>query len=247
MPYFKNLNLPSFVETLTFILPCQTEDVMTLLHTRDGDYAAACSLDFSKPPFYYDTFALRDSAGAKPVTQNWPFFGSYHSRHALMSNEPVPVRSCWNGMTVFDAAPFYKGASQPLQFRGVADSLASKHLEGSECCLIHSDNPLSSQKGVWLNPNVRVGYNPLAYEAVNPSTSYWVSTGARIWGVWQNRMARITGAPRRALERLVVERRLRAWRAEVPLPGETRPRNETGVHCLINEMQVLVANGWAHV
>jgi hypothetical protein len=28
----------------------QTEDVTTLLSTRDGDYAAACSLDFSSYP-----------------------------------------------------------------------------------------------------------------------------------------------------------------------------------------------------
>ena len=30
-------------------------------------------------------------------------------------------------------------------------------MEGRECCLIHCDNPVLD-KGVWLNPNVRVAY-----------------------------------------------------------------------------------------
>ncbi|KAF1988232.1 glycosyltransferase family 69 protein [Aulographum hederae CBS 113979] len=223
-----------------------TEDVLTLLQTRDGEYAAACSLDFAKPPLYYDTFALRDSGGTKPVTQKWPYFNSYSSRHALVSNKPIPVRSCWNGMTVFDAAPFYdKGyTSRPLRFRGIPDSLAAYHLEGSECCLIHADNPLTPQKGVWMNPNVRVGYNAIAYDTVNPPTPYWIGTWGRVWGLWDNRFARTTGSLRRALEHFVVGRRLRSWRAEKTVPlGKMRPREEKGVHCLINEMQVLVANG----
>lgn len=71
---------------------------MNLLRTRDGDYAAACSLDFSKPPRYYDTFALRDSEGHEPVTLTYPYFRSRASRKAIMAHEPVPVQSCWNGM-----------------------------------------------------------------------------------------------------------------------------------------------------
>ncbi|RFU33789.1 hypothetical protein B7463_g2534, partial [Scytalidium lignicola] len=145
-----------------------TEDVTTLIATRDGNYAAACSLDFSKPPIYYDTFALRDISGAKPITEAWPYFLSTRSRHAIMSNAPVPVKSCWNGIVVFQAEPFYH--NPPLRFRGIPDSLATHHLEGSECCLIHADNDLSARKGVWLNPNVRVSYNAEADEVVNPNT-----------------------------------------------------------------------------
>jgi hypothetical protein len=52
-------------------------------------------------------------------------------------------------MVVFDAAPFYGGPGDdghikaPLRFRGISDSLAKYHLEASECCLIHFDNPLT--------------------------------------------------------------------------------------------------------
>ena len=221
-----------------------TEDILTLLNTRSGEYAAACSLDFSKPTLYYDTFALRDMSGNKAITQTWPYFLSSTSRRALVSNRPVPVQSCWNGAVAMDAQPFYD--EPPLKFRGVPDSLALYHLEGSECCLIHADNPLSPSKGVWLNPNVRVGYNPTAYHVVNAfSNMSWPPFYMRLKGLWRNRFARITGAPRRALERLVVLWRLRNWRSA--RTAETQERIEKGANCLINEMQVLVANGWKHL
>ena len=145
----------------------QTEDVTTLLSTRDGNYAAACALDFgSVPTRYYDTFALRDARGLPTASLTYPFFHPGASLAALYALAPIPVRSCWNGLISMDAAPFY--AVPPLRFRGVPDSLAKAHVEGSECCLIHEDNAaVRAAKGVWLNPNVRVAYNATSYSAVN--------------------------------------------------------------------------------
>lgn len=203
-----------------------------------------CSLDFSKPPNYYDTFALRDISGAKAVTQTWPFFLASESRHALIYNDPVPVKSCWNGIIVFQADPFYKDS--PLHFRGISDSLALHHLEGSECCLVHTDNPLSASRGVWLNPNVRVSYNSEADKVVNPKTGSWPNRGEKFWGIWDNRVARWTGFPRRMAERYVVRIRLQTWRNEAK-QGDGKALDEAGTYCLINEMQVLIWNGWAHV
>lgn len=139
-----------------------------------------------------------------------------------------------------DAAPFYDAVS-PLRFRGIADSLATAHLEGSECCLIHADNPLSAKKGVWLNPNVRVGYDGRAYEAVHPQQYAWLSTSQVLWGLWENRLRRWFTTD--AVKTWIVRRRLRRWERQDP----NEQRVENGVFCLINEMQVLVANGWAHV
>ncbi|KAH9222796.1 glycosyltransferase family 69 protein [Leptodontidium sp. 2 PMI_412] len=221
-----------------------TEDVTTLIATRDGNYAAACSLDFSKPPLYYDTFALRDVAGAKAVTQTWPFFLAAKSRNAMISNSPVPVKSCWNGLVVFQADPFYH--NPPLRFRGIPDSLALHHLEGSECCLIHADNRLSSVHGVWLNPNVRVSYNPEASTKVHAESGPWPGRKEKFVGIWNNRWARWTGFPRRFVERYVVDRRIRLWQEETHHKGQEDSR-ENGTFCLINEMQVLVHDGWAHV
>lgn len=74
------------------------------MNTNGGDYAAACSLDFAKPPSFYDTFALRDIEGHKHVMQTWPYFRAGGSRYALANNfDAVPVTSCWNGIgTWFD-------------------------------------------------------------------------------------------------------------------------------------------------
>ena len=212
------------------------EDVIELLNTRDGNYAAACSLDFSKPPAYYDTFALRDSDGDEAVTSTFPYFRSKVSRDAVIRDIPVPVQSCWNGIVAFDAEP-WTGIDK-LEFRGVPDSLASYHLEGSECCLVHADNPLTPSRGVWLNPRVRVGYGPAAYEVVHASEP-WPALGAAFRGSWKNRIARWTTTTR--FKKNTVERRIESW------ASQDKSRFEMGKMCLINEMQVLVENGWAHV
>lgn len=210
-----------------------TEDILTLLSTNAGHYAAACSLDFSKPPAYYDTFALRDLSGSKTVSLQWPYFFSGASRTALVSGDPVPVQACWNGMVAMNPEPFY--ATPPLSFRGVPDSLADLHLEGSECCLIHADNPLSQTKGVYVNPNVRVGYNEVAYKMVNAFLT-WPSPFERIVGIWKTRLATIPAMLRYASERMTIHKRVSEWGADEP-----------GAFCLVNEMQILVENGWKHL
>jgi hypothetical protein len=233
----------------------QTNDVLHLLNTNDGDYAAACSLDFSKPPNYYDTFALRDSDGHEHATQIWPYFRSRKSRHAMKANRPVPVHSCWNGMgkdkwcaptnllltslVAMPSEPFY--AEKPLRFRGIPDSLAQFHLEGSECCLIHADNPLTRDKPVLLNPAVRVGYNAAAYKAVHPEDGVLFSTWKIFTLLWNNRFQRWTRTP--AIKEWVVSRRVKTWKSQAPYED----RKEDGWFCLINESQVLVWNGWAHI
>lgn len=80
---------------LTLIKP---NDVFALLDTNHGDYAAACSVDFSKPPNYYDTFALRDAAGHEAVSSTWPFFRDAATRYAMKHFAPIQVKSCWNGI-----------------------------------------------------------------------------------------------------------------------------------------------------
>ncbi|KAH6670486.1 glycosyltransferase family 69 protein [Halenospora varia] len=233
-----------------------TEDVTTLLSTRDGDYAAACSLDFSgSAEIYYDTFALRDSNGLKTATGTYPYFISPTSLNALLKLQPVPVQSCWNGIIAFDASPFYPttiskprisdGKAQdteilpPLKFRGVSDSLAQEHIEGSECCLIHADNPLRPSKGVYLNPNVRVSYNATTYVKVNPQgpipslvlhdpeviadlakerkqgkgrrRGAWPEWGEMVGGMWRVRMVRWGVRGRVWSENRIVQGRVRAW------------------------------------
>ncbi|KAH7493576.1 hypothetical protein FOMA001_g1010 [Fusarium oxysporum f. sp. matthiolae] len=211
------------------------DDVLKLLGTNGGDYAAACSLDFSKPPQYYDTFALRDTNGQAHAMPTWPYFKGSVSRNALVNHlDAVPVASCWNGIVAMPVEPFT--SSSKLRFRGIPDSLAEHHLEGCECCLIHADNPLSKTRGVYLNPHVRVGYNLRAYQALHPEQGAWVSTWQIFSGLWTNRIMRWVSSP---FEAWVVRRRVAEW--------EKLGGREPGEFCLINEMQVLVERGWAHV
>ncbi|KAL8647135.1 MAG: hypothetical protein Q9210_005736 [Variospora velana] len=87
-------------------------DVMTLLNTRDGKYAAACALDFLNPPWnrvdtktkglhppgMYDDFATRDSDGNIIASHLYPYFSSRLSSRAMRLGNDVPVQSCWNGI-----------------------------------------------------------------------------------------------------------------------------------------------------
>ncbi|KAK5114656.1 hypothetical protein LTR62_002229 [Meristemomyces frigidus] len=214
-----------------------SNDVRTLLATRGGDYAAACALDFKKAPVFYDTFALRDAQGFAPLADTWPYFQSASSRNALKQSQPVPVASCWNGMLAFDAAPFYD-AQQPLKFRGIPDDLAFSHLEGSESCLVHADNPLSAEKGVWINPNIRVGYDGIAYNLVNARK--WPSSLEIVVGVWRNRFMRWLPLSNLYTSRRTVSRKEKKWKTQNP------DREEKGAFCLIDEMQILLHNGWGH-
>lgn len=184
--------------------------------------------------------------GRKTLTQTWPYFSSSATRSEMAAGRSiVRVQSCWNGMVAMDAAPFTT-AEQPLKFRGIPDQLAAQHLEGSECCLIHADNPLSDSKGVWLNTNVRTAYGAAAYDIVNSNPhGVWPSPKERIMGMWHNRLARLFGGICAPMEDWVVRRRVQSWMAEQQAAG--MPNEEVGAHCLINEMQVLVENGWEHV
>ncbi|KAF2847800.1 glycosyltransferase family 69 protein [Plenodomus tracheiphilus IPT5] len=173
------------------------------------DYAAACSMDFSNPPYYYDTFALRDAAGRKTASQTWPYFTTSISRDAMISNSPVPMLSGWNGVVAMDAQAFY--GHNALEFRGVHDDVASLHLEASECCPIHADNPVTQKTSVWLNPNVRVGYNAHAYETVNRDRA-WSPLYRRIQGRWKLRLMSLTTFLRHSVEEWRLNSKLRRWR-----------------------------------
>lgn len=199
-------------------------------------------MDFKEYPYYYDTFALRDDAGRKTASQHFPWFDSRRARSAARRGQPVEVFSCWNGMVVFDAAPFY--ADPPLRFRGVDDSLADLHVEGSECCLVHADNPLSRAEGVWLNPNVRVGYSVAAYRQV-AGPRFPPAAAEAVVGAWLNRWSRLWTGVQSSLENWTIRSRLKRWRKGTP-PGEPQ-RVEAGEPCLINEMQIMWKNGWRHL
>jgi hypothetical protein len=226
------------------------EDVLSLLGTREGRYSAACALDFHYAnEGYYDTFALRDSEGRKSVQRTFPYFRSGDSRAAMLKGMPGRAKSCWNGMVVMDAAPFYSGigeAEPGLRYRGIEDSLAELHVEGSECCLIWADMEASgdTEAGIWVNPAVRVGYVQKAYEDTHFGVSKDFLTGlVYVKGIWINRFIRWIGSGMK--QPRAVKNRVAQWKKEGNSIGEER--KEVGEMCLIDEMHVLIWNGWKHL
>jgi Cryptococcal mannosyltransferase 1 len=217
-----------------------SDDALELLHTHHGDYAAACGFDYSRPyptPAFYDQFATRDSHGQELMSLYHPYFAEGRSRDALVEGSPVPVKSCWSGIAAFDALPF-QDLGHPLRFRAVNDSLAEYHLEASECCLIHYDNPLSESKGVWMNPKVRVGYNNERYDAVHQSAR-WPSTAettmGRLTDLWA-RVRRLNPRPE------LVDQRYEEW-----FQGSIS-NEEIGTDCLVNKMMIVSDKGqWSEV
>ena len=225
-------------------------DVLSLLGTRQGRYAAACALDFHYAnEGYYDTFALRDSEGRESVQRTFPYFGDGQSRVAMRRGMPSQVKSCWNGMVLMDARPFYDGigeAETGLRYRGIEDNLAEKHIEGSECCLIWADMEAKgdTESGIWVNPAVRVGYVPKAYEDTHFGLRKdFISGLVYVKGIWRNRGIRWFGGGMQQPK--IVKSRVGQWKKEGTKIGEER--NEVGEMCLIDEMHVLIWNGWKHL
>ena len=175
------------------------EDVIQLLFSTNIDetgrtnYRAACALDFINPVLFYDTFATRDLEGYSMGLPLYPWFstaGSAQSRTDVRDErDAVRVRSCWGGMVAFDAKYFQltsdravnTAASQsptnltlPYRFR-VEEDL---YWDASECCLIHADiqRPDPQDAGIYMNPFVRVAYNPITYS--------WLGVTRRFEKVW---------------------------------------------------------------
>lgn len=229
-----------------------TSDILTLLGTRDGKWDAVCALDFADKQGrkYYDTFALRDASGEKAM-RTWPFFIDNVSRAAMKANEPVPVKSCWNGIAAFKAEPFYDAGRRRLEYRGAEDGLAQRHVEGSECCFIHAEleqylkRQGRKREGIWVNPNVRVGFNEQAYYSANPIGGGWPGAADRVIGTWKNRLVRWFGHSKRKKATEKMLSRVGEWIAEGKESGEER--KEVGDYCLVDEMQVLFEAGWMHV
>ncbi|KAH7115138.1 cryptococcal mannosyltransferase 1-domain-containing protein, partial [Dendryphion nanum] len=137
-----------------------------------ASYSAACAVDFINPFKFYDRFATRDLDGNRMGVPFFPWFTSAGSstsrRYTLANSDAIPVRSCWGGMTAFEAKWFQSidrtndRQIPPIRFRSENDTF----WDSSECCLVHADlayrrtgqgMPLDS--GIYMNPYIRVAYD----------------------------------------------------------------------------------------
>lgn len=151
-----------------------------LFSTNEGDYRAACAVDFTHGPLFYDTFATRDYDGYRTGHPVYPWFahiGSAVSRDRVrQQTDTVRIRSCWGGMAAFDASMFQPSpeiesrcgsgmSCLPLRFRGSNESF----WEASECCLIYADMEewYGHNGKVFINPYVRVAYTKRNFDLIS--------------------------------------------------------------------------------
>lgn len=152
-------------------------------------YKAACATDFVTSWKMYDTFATRDSEGYSIGVPIFPWFANegdaISRKDVLAGKDAVRVKSCWGGMTAFDARYLQRDLSgfvipavtdektgitrpsYPLHFRSEPEPF----WDASECCLIHADiqalprmpdypaPPTEWDTGIYMNPYVRVTYD----------------------------------------------------------------------------------------
>ena len=155
------------------------DTLQLLFSTNEGDYRAACAVDFTHGPIFYDSFATRDFDGYGIGQPLYPWFspaGSAISRNDVRrQTDAVRVRSCWGGMAAFDANLFRstpqsesrcssKANCPPIRFRSSNESF----WESAECCLIFAD--IEEQYGrsdrVFVNPFVRVAYTKRNFDLI---------------------------------------------------------------------------------
>lgn len=146
-------------------------------------------------------------------------------------------------IVAFDAAPFQR-PDKPLRFRGISDTLAQCHVEASECCTVHYDNPLTSSLGVWINPAVRVAYSAAAYNAISAAqtgnhNSMWPTSSELRWGYWSSKWIWWLRDPGSSLSVWKTRYRIRQWQ-------QGHPREHEPALCCASDLaMVLTSNGWA--
>lgn len=156
-------------------------DIVHLLFSTNADkttgktnYRAACAVDFINPFKFYDTFATRDSEGYRMGVIFFPWFspgGEARSRQQVLDGtDAVQVKSCWGGITAFDAKYFQPsdtvfemaGSEGPLNITNPVHFRAENDIywDASECCLIHADIQSTDphDTGIYMNPFIRVAY-----------------------------------------------------------------------------------------
>ena len=113
--------------------------------------------------------------------------------------------------------------------------LSQYHVEASECCIKHYNNPLFSCHGVWINFAVRVVYSAAAYNAVSGSENRPTKAELR-WGVWWSRWFWCFRDPESLLKTRYRTRQWRKHNLEIEEPG---------VACVSDLAMVLTENRWA--
>ena len=187
-------------------------DAVNLLFSTNSDpsghpqYRAACAVDFINAFKFYDRFATRDFEGYTTGIPFFPWFtnaGRAESRRDVLDQkDAVRVRSCWGGMTAFEAKWFQNSHPDKKPFDFDVSPLRfhyekSVFREASECCLIHADlayldgfRSNTADPAIFMNPYIRVAYDS--------GTLKWLPYTCRVerlYSIIHNILNHITGMP----------------------------------------------------
>lgn len=130
----------------------EADQLMELIFTNDGKYDMVCALDFYYQ--FYDVLVARDIDGYW-FSGYYPYTRHKDSQDSLRKNQPFKVKSCWNGITVFNSEPLL---TKNLTFRGRKFSNSSCECVQSECLLFCADLIKNKYEAIYINPNIKVSY-----------------------------------------------------------------------------------------
>ena len=119
------------------------------------DYDQVCALDFAPDSidlWFYDIWVARDANGEK-MRNRYPYAVVPESVKRMEAGLPFAVYTCWNGVTVFRAEPFFRG----LRFRNPRDT-GQECLHG-EAYQMSEDLHYMGYHKIAINPVMRVAYN----------------------------------------------------------------------------------------
>ncbi len=108
-------------------------------------------------PFHSRSWVMRDVEGDRP-TPLWPYFKREKDVNSLRRGDTIPVNSCWNGMTIFDAKWFLPSNDSATGTPGVDDGpirfRTHPECNVSECLLPSYDIHVRSKSRplIFVNP-----------------------------------------------------------------------------------------------
>ena len=122
------------------------EDIVKLVFTNDGNYDAACGMDFNDK--FYVAKNSKELDG-KRFGRYFPYMHNKESQDAYINGEPIRVSSCWSGVSVLNAKAFED--RNKLFFRTEENQ--------SECSLLNADMYKMGYRKILINTQVVVSYD----------------------------------------------------------------------------------------
>ena len=146
------------------------EDMLRLIGGKNS-YDMMCGTDFEGYGLY-DLWVARDVHG-QFLSEQYPYFQQFSSRHLMLNGMPVPMYSCWNGMVSINATTLgnqmFRSWVEGETRTPIVSSSAQREQYGrndgrcaaSECQLVCKDlwTATNNNAKIYMHPGVKLYYN----------------------------------------------------------------------------------------